>query len=174
MSEKTINSEQEVEKSLSAKLKGVNLVDSLFAFVGALIGIGIITYLAYQSENFALIAPPFGAAAVLFFAAPGAPLVKPKNAFFGHLLSALVGTTVYYFLGLSWFSIALSVSLAIGLMVLTGTTHPPGGATAFLAVMAEKNFLFLVNPILIGTIILFIVSVATNYFHPDKSYPVKE
>ncbi|GAB6098265.1 HPP family protein [Halanaerocella petrolearia] len=173
MAKGDISSKENVDGSLLARLNDKNLVDSLFAFVGAFIGIGIITYLAYQTENFSLIAPPFGAAAVLFFAAPGAPLVRPKNALAGHLMSALVGTMVYHFLGLNWFSIALSVSLAIGLMVLTGTTHPPGGATAFLAVMAEKDFAFLINPILIGTIILFIVSMATNYFHPDKSYPAK-
>lgn len=160
--------------STNTKLKNKKWKASLLAFIGSFIGIGILTYLAHTSENLALAIPPFGAAAVLFFAAPDAPLVQPKNAIFGHLLSAIIGVTVYHFLGKSWLSIALSVSLAIFLMALTGTVHPPGGATAFLAVASEQSFYFVINPILIGTIILFIVAVIANHFHPTKSYPAKK
>lgn len=160
-----------LEKPPKGILQNKKYCNLLFAFIGSFTGIAIITFLSYQYENLALIVPPFGAAAVLFFAAPEAPLAQPKNAIIGHLLSAVVGTTVYYFLGKTWFSIALSVSLAILLMVLTDTVHPPGGATAFLAVSAEKGFSFIINPILIGTFILLIVTVIVNYFHPYKSYP---
>lgn len=160
--------------NINTKLENTKWEASLLAFIGSFIGIGILTYLAHTSESLALAIPPFGAAAVLFFAAPDAPLVQPKNAVFGHLLSAIIGVSVYHFLGKSWFSIALAVSLAIFLMSLTGTVHPPGGATAFLAVASEQSFSFIINPILIGTIILFIVAVIVNRFHPTKDYPVKK
>lgn len=159
---------------LVSKVKSRRWINPLFAFIGSFLGIGIITFLSHRTENLALLAPPFGAAAVLLFAAPEAPLAQPKNAILGHLLSAAVGTTVYYFLGSSWFSIALSVSLAIFLMVVTGTIHPPGGATAFLAVASKKSFYFIINPILIGVTILFGTALVVNYFHPEKTYPTKK
>jgi len=164
----------ERDSLLVSKLKSGRFANPFFAFLGAFIGIGLITYLSHRTENLALLAPPFGAAAVLFFAAPEAPLAQPKNAIFGHLLSAVVGTTVFYFLGSSWFSIALSVALAILLMVLTDTVHPPGGATAFLAVASKKGFYFIINPIMLGVAILFVVALVVHYFNPEKSYPAKK
>lgn len=152
------------------KLKKIKFIEVLLTFVGTLIGIGSITYLGYHTEHFTLVAPPFGAAAVLFFAAPNAPLIQPKNTFFGHLIAVIVGTSTYYLLGTTWYSIALSVAIAILIMVLTGTTHPPGGATAFLCVMAGKDFSFILT-IMVGTTILFCIAVAVNYFQPRYNYP---
>jgi len=48
----------------------------------------------------------------------------------GQILSAIVGCTVRVVLGdVIWLSAALAMSLALLVMILTGTTHPPGAAS---------------------------------------------
>ena len=76
----------------------------------------------------------FGASAVLVYGAVKSPLAQPGNLIGGHLISALISVATYQFLGGAWFSIALAVSCALAVMLATGTLHPPGRATALLAV----------------------------------------
>ena len=84
----------------------------------------------------------FGATAVLIYGAPKAPFSQPKNVFFGHLFSAIIGVSIaciFDAFGLYAdhypIAIALAVSLAIIVMMVTGTIHPPGGATALTCVL---------------------------------------
>lgn len=69
-------------------------------------------------------------------------MAQPRNTVGGHAISALVGVICSQLLGNSWWATALSVTLAILAMYLTGTMHPPGGATAFLAIYYQKDYLF--------------------------------
>lgn len=101
----------------------------LITFFAAFAAIGIVAFVQTEVRNVFLVAS-FGATAVLAYAVPEGPLSQPKNIFFGHLFSAVIGVTIYILLGDPWFAIALAVASAIVVMVLTGTTHPPGGATA--------------------------------------------
>ncbi|KAJ1617855.1 HPP family-domain-containing protein [Pavlovales sp. CCMP2436] len=78
----------------------------------------------------------FAAVATLMYAAPAAPLGKPWPMFYGHFLSILISIAVYYMgEAVGWSSdltIALSPSLAIGLMVQQGVPHPPAAACSFI------------------------------------------
>ncbi|GAA6043124.1 hypothetical protein JCM8097_004328 [Rhodosporidiobolus ruineniae] len=98
-----------------------------------------------------------GATAVLLYAVPEGPLSQPRNLVGGHMISALVGCIISQLFSLSsrftdthtsvdnqlasassWYSLtpvaaALAVALATTAMQLTGTIHPPGGATALIA-----------------------------------------
>ncbi|GJN91856.1 hypothetical protein Rhopal_004881-T1 [Rhodotorula paludigena] len=98
-----------------------------------------------------------GATAVLLYAVPEGPLSQPRNLVGGHVLSAIVGAVVSQLFSLSsrftagsedvdntvariesWDALtpvaaALAVSLSLLVMQLTGTVHPPGGATALIA-----------------------------------------
>lgn len=83
-----------------------------------------------------------GAAAVLEFYAIDSPLAQPRNAILGHILSSLVGISVNKLfalapqsLQLTWVAGSLSCACAVSVMGLTGTIHPPAGATALLAVV---------------------------------------
>ncbi len=90
----------------------------------------------------------FGASAVLIFGAPRSPLAQPRNLIGGHLVSAICGCTVRIAIDRFEHSTAcaLAVALAIVAMQLTETTHPPGGATALIAVTTRhlQNHFFLV------------------------------
>jgi CBS-domain-containing membrane protein len=54
--------------------------------------IGVLTVLTYKSTLGYFLAGSFGSSMVLLFGFPESPFAQPKNVFFGHLLTALVGS----------------------------------------------------------------------------------
>ena len=113
----------------------------------------------------------FGASAVLLFGAHESPRAQPRNLVGGHLISALVAVLIFATVGVSSFSIALAVGVAICAMNLTHTTHPPGGATALIGVQSGANWLFVVVPVLAGVVILLTLALLTNNFVYHRRYP---
>lgn len=131
-----------------------------------------------QVENFFLIAS-FGATAVLVHAAPNSPLAQPRNVVGGHIVSAIIGVLLAKFLPADpvWLA-ALSVSTAIAAMHITHTLHPPGGATALLAVSSggaiEKlGFWYVISPVAASAILMVLIAWLTNRASRDKTrhYP---
>jgi CBS-domain-containing membrane protein len=108
------------------------------AWVGSCLAIACIALLeryATGNSGFPLLIGSFGASAVLAFGAIRSPLAQPRNLVGGHFLSALVGVSCYFlFPGTPWLASCLAVATAIALMHVTKTLHPPGGATALIAV----------------------------------------
>jgi len=141
-----------------------------FATVGAFIAIAALLYLT-EITHYLLIIASFGASCVLLFALPEAPLAQPKNIIGGHFITALVGLVVAHFLPISPLVIAFAVGIGIGLMVLTGTTHPPAGGNPLIILlgMPDAPWTFLLFPVLSGTILLVMVA---WLYHPftTKAY----
>lgn len=143
------------------------------------ISIGFLSYLDQTLENIYVITS-FGATAVLIYGAPKAPFSRPKNVFFGHLFSALIGVAVAWSfneLGLYedylWFAVALGVTLAIVAMLLTDTTHPPGGATALACVYSGFFGLeYVFRPFMFGIVIMLLIAFAANWL--KAKYEAKE
>lgn len=159
------------------------LVDSkehLWSFLGAFIGIAIIaflqSYFLTKDENIFLIGS-FGASSVLIYGAIQSPLSQPRNLIGGHLISAVLGVTIYkLFPDIIWFTAPLAVSLSIVLMQITKTLHPPGGATALISVIGsekitELGYVYVLSPVLTGTLILFGVGLIFNNITPYRKYP---
>ncbi len=142
----------------------------LYSFLGSFIGIGLVAYLAYSLE-LPLLIPSLGASAVLLYAACNSPFAQPRNVIGGHVISAFVGVSAYQLFGLSGFSLTLAVTLAITGMLLTNTMHPPGGATAFLAIYTKQSYMFLLDPVLLGTILMVIVALVINNLSSERQYP---
>ena len=53
--------------------------------------IGVLTVLTYKSALGLFLAGSFGSSMVLLFGFPESPFAQPKNVFFGHLVTTLVG-----------------------------------------------------------------------------------
>ena len=106
--------------------------------------------------------PPFGASLVLVMAVHDSPLAKPRNVFFGHVLSASSGVLIFYFLGTTPISLALGLSLAIMIMQLTNTIHPPAGANPVIAILGAKTFEFVIMPVAIGASFIVIFALIYN------------
>lgn len=141
----------------------------LQGIIGSFLGIGAVCYLTFVADITMLIAS-FGASAVLLYAVPNSPLAQPRNLLGGQVLSASIAVLVVYFIGMNWFSIALTVSLVIWAMTLTKTIHPPGGATAIIGVWTEQSFLFVLTPVMIGTLMLLVIAWLNNYLFSKKVY----
>ncbi|MDI6813200.1 MAG: HPP family protein [Desulfitobacteriaceae bacterium] len=145
-------------------------LDVFLSGLGAFLGLSLIGFLAL-SYHLPLLFAPLGASAVLIYGAPDAPLSQPRNLLLGHTLSASIGVLTYFFFGFTWWSAALGTSLAILLMMLTKTTHPPGGATALFAIMSKAQFIYILTPVLTGVFLLLIIALLINNLSPNRSYP---
>jgi len=105
------------------------------------------------------------------------PLAQPRNVIGGHVISALVGVTSYkLFQGQAWLASAVAVSTSIALMHLSRTLHPPGGATAFIAVVGGEKihslgFLYVLAPVGVGATVMVLVAIIVNNIPKDRRYP---
>ncbi len=160
-------------------LAGATLRERLVASVGALAGIaltGLVSTLLFpDAAAWPLIVGPIGASAVLIFAVPASPLAQPWPIIGGNTISALVGVTVALLVHEPVLAIGLAVSLAIVVMSLTRSLHPPGGATALIAVIggpsvAAAGYSFALMPVAVNSVLLVILGLA---FHglTRRSYP---
>ncbi len=102
---------------------------------------------------------------------------QPRNLVGGHIISGLVGVACYQlFGGIIWIAAALAVSIAIATMHITKTLHPPGGATALIAVIGgdkihSLGYLYAFMPAGAGAFILLIVALLVNNLSKDRRYP---
>lgn len=158
----------------------VDFKDHFWSFLGAFFGIGIIAFLQSQQiseiENVFLIGS-FGASSVLIYGAVNSPLAQPRNLIGGHILSALVGVTVYKLCPeILWLNASIAVASSIVVMQITKTMHPPGGATALIAVLPaqkiqELGYWYALSPVLSGAVILLIVALIFNNIPKGRKYP---
>ena len=119
----------------------------------------------------ALLMAPFGASCFLAFAVPESPLAQPRNIVFGHLISMVVGMLVLSILGDGWLSVAVAVGLAVLMMQVTRTGHPPAGADPLVVFALQPGLGYLLFPGLTGAILIALVAVIFNNLRPNVSYP---
>jgi CBS-domain-containing membrane protein len=138
--------------------------------LGGLLAITAIARLT-QLSNIPFLMAPFGATCVLAFGVPDSPLAQPRNIIGGHFISALIGLVCLQYLGSDWFSMALGVSVAIGLMQLTRTVHPPAGANPLIVILAKAKWTFLFSPVLSGAVVLVLLALFFNNASKARRYP---
>jgi len=159
----------------------IDAKEHVLTFIGSFVGIGLIGLLNSQylvaSDNLFLIGS-FGASSVLVYGLINSPLAQPRNLIGGHVICAIIGVTIFkLFSGELWLACALAVSLSIVAMQITKTLHPPGGATALIAVtggkkIAELGYMYVLSPVLTGVLILFAVALIFNNLR-HRNYPAK-
>lgn len=161
----------------------VDAKEHFWSFIGSFFGIGLIAFLQSKvllSQDNVLLIGSFGASSVLVYGAIQSPLSQPRNLIGGHVISALVGVSVQQFLpDLLWLSAPLAVSASIVLMQVTKTLHPPGGATALIAIIGSEKikalgYWYVLSPVLAGVLILFLTAVIFNNMTPERSYPTNK
>ncbi|MBD3904028.1 HPP family protein [Chryseobacterium sp. Ch-15] len=177
---KTFKRTLRVSKYVIYKETLVDYKEHFWSFLGAFFGIGLIAFLQshylLEQENVFLIGS-FGASSVLIYGAIQSPLAQPRNFVGGHVISALVGVTVYQIVpDILWLSAPLAVAFSIILMQYTKTLHPPGGATALIAVtspgkIADLGYWYVLSPVLSGCLILLLVALVFNNMTKNRSYP---
>lgn len=156
--------------------------EQFWSFLGAFFGIGIIAFFQSQFllelENILLIGS-FGASSVLVYGAIQSPLAQPRNLIGGQVLSAIIGVSIFKLVPeIIWLAAPLAVSLSIIAMQMTRTLHPPGGATALIAVIGTENiqslgYTYVFVPVLVGTLILLLTALFFNNLTANREYPSK-
>lgn len=147
-----------------------NLVDTVIMLLGTFLGISLLSILAFIYKM-PLLAAPFGASAVLVYGAPNNNFSQPRNVILGHTYSAIIGVVVFKLFGLCWWSTTIGISVALLVMLVTKTTHPPGGATALLAILGGAGPMYILTPILLGSVAIVLIGVLVNNISPRCCYP---
>lgn len=164
--------------SYLAKFKGrsqalpprASLTQITFAGLGALGGIGLIGWLAsYTGQS--LILGSLGASCVLLFAYPDSPFSQPRNVVFGHFISTAFGLLFLHYVGTEWWSMALALAVAIMVMQLTSTVHPPAGSNPLIVFLTGANFSFLLTPGTLGPVLLVVWALIYNNLSRHRHYP---
>ena len=151
------------------------LKQSTIAGIFSIITIGFLTLLTYKTEFGIFLLASFGSSMVLLYGYPESPFAHPKNVFFGHLLTAVVGIFFLYFVPLQlYIIIPLAVGFGVGLMILLNVTHPPAGGNPIIVIMGSVSVDYLLSPVITGSIIFIVFAIITNRFILKKSYPIKK
>jgi CBS domain-containing membrane protein len=144
-------------------LAGASFRDRGVACLGALVGIALTaalsSLLGISAETLPAMVAPMGASAVLLFAVPASPLAQPWPIVGGNLISAVVGVTVARFVPDLWIAAGVAVAAAILVMSVLRCLHPPGGASALLAVLGghavqSEGYLFAFAPVGLNSLLL--------------------
>lgn len=154
----------------------------LWSGIGGFVGLLAVSVCALELSGLdrIMVIGSIGASAVLLFGAIRSPLAQPRNLVGGHFLSALTGVSVQAVMhGWPWSGIlapAVAVGMAIALMHLTRTLHPPGGATALVAVIGsdrihDMGYWFVLFPGLLMPLVLLLVALIFNNLVPKRVYP---
>jgi len=170
-----------------AKIKGttkspprVSLAEILWSWLGAFLGISAVGYIDscfFAGSELVLLIAPFGASAVLIYGAIKSPLAQPRNFVGGHILSAIIGVAAFkVFYAQPWLAGSVAVATCIAVMHATKTLHPPGGATALIAVIGGEKihslgFLYAIIPVGLGALVLLLVALLFNNIPRARRYP---
>ena len=147
---------------------------ALLAGIFSAFTIGVLTVLTYKSALGLFIAGSFGSSMVLLFGFPESPFAQPKNVFFGHLVTAMVGVIFVTLIPLPMFiNIALAVGVGIFFMILLNVVHPPAGGNPIMVIIGSVSYDYLLSPIIFGCIIIIFLAILINKFLLKKNYPLK-
>ena len=148
------------------------LKQSFLAGIFSIITISVLTVLTYKTEYGIFLLASFGSSMVLLYGYPESPFAQPKNVFFGHLITSLVGLFFLNFVPLPiYIIIPLAVGFGVGLMIFLNVAHPPAGGNPIIVIIGSVSFDYLLSPVITGSIIIIVFAIIINRFILKKSYP---
>tara|TARA_B100000965_G_scaffold405765_1_gene441186 strand:- start:101 stop:565 length:465 start_codon:yes stop_codon:yes gene_type:complete len=149
-----------------------NIFKSSLAGFFSIVTIGVLTYLTYETTFGLFLVASFGSTMVLLYGYPESPFAQPKNIFFGHLVTALIGILVLNFVPLPLvIIIPLAVGLGVSFMILLNVTHPPAGGNPIIVIIGSVSYDYLLSPIILGSLIVLVFGIIINRFILKKKYP---
>lgn len=158
----------------------VDYKEKFWSFLGSFVGIGILAYIQsvhFEGNDAVYLIGSFGASSVLVYGIIQSPFSQPRNLVGGHVISAFVGVTVHKLApDIIWIAAPLAVSFSIVFMQLTKTLHPPGGATALIAIIGsdkikDLGYMYVISPVLVGVLILLFIALIFNNMTTNRYYP---
>ena len=150
----------------------IKLINPLIAATGGFLCILLLSFLNSFNDVYVWLIPPFGATLVLVMSVHESPLAQPKNIFFGHVLSGISGLIVLTLFGSNIYCLGLGVGLAIFIMMITNTVHPPAGGNPLIVILSNQGVSFILIPLAATSLVIILFAVFYNKI-TGRSYPIK-
>ncbi len=158
-----------------------SLAEKFRSAVAAMFGILLLGealhFLPEEGHSLMLFAS-MAAVAVLIYAAPHSPMAQPWPLLIGNLLSGVVGWLCSISIPDPVIAAACAVGLAILVMHLTHSLHPPGGATAMIMVLnvaqiQHYSWLWVSSAVLANAVFSLVLAIVINNLIHVGRYPVQ-
>ena len=148
-------------------------IEPIVSGVSAALVIGVLAFLTLRTSAGVWLMFSFGATVFIVFVLYNLETAQPKSIFFGHLVSVLVGIIFNETIGFSFYSLGLSVGVAVALMVYLKVMHPPAASNPLVVLFTDVSFDFVLFPVITGTIVIILMSVFINKIILKRNYPTK-
>jgi len=135
--------------------------------------IALLALLTFEAPFGVWLVFSFGSSALILFVFHDSEFAQPKNIFFGHLISIIIGILINELIGISFISLGLSVGVCVSVMMYLKIVHPPAAANPLIALFADVSYDFILFPIVTGSIMLILISFLVNRFFLGREYPKK-
>ena len=135
--------------------------------------IAVLALLTFEASFGVWLVFSFGSSALILFVFHDSEFAQPKNIFFGHLISIIIGILINKLIGISFLSLGLSVGVCVSVMMYLKIVHPPAAANPLIALFADVSYDFILFPIITGSMMLILVSFLINRFVLRRKYPKK-
>ena len=135
--------------------------------------IGILAFLTLRTTSGLWLMFSFGATVFIVFVLYNLETAQPKNIFFGHLVSVLVGIIFNETIGFSFLTLGLSVGFAVTLMVYLKVMHPPAASNPLVVLFSDVSFEYILFPVILGSLVIIIMSIFINRIILKRKYPTK-
>ena len=148
-------------------------LEPIVSGLSATVVISILAFLTLRTSSGIWLMFSFGATVFIVFVLYNLETAQPKNVFFGHLVSVIVGIVFNEIIGFSFYSLGLSVGVAVALMVYLKVMHPPAASNPLVVLFTDVSFDFILFPVIAGTIVIILMSVFINKIILKRNYPTK-
>ena len=146
-------------------------LEPIVSGISAAIVISILGFFTLETSAGVWLMFSFGATVFIVFVLYDLETAQPKNIFFGHLISIIVGIIFNETIGLSFYSLGLSVGVAVILMVYFKVMHPPAASNPLVALFMDLSFDYILFPVIVGTIVIILSSILINKIILKRKYP---
>ena len=146
-------------------------IEPIISGISASIVIGVLAFLTLRTSAGILLMFSFGATVFLVFVLHELETAQPKNIFFGHLVSVLVGIIFNETIGFSFYSLGLAVGVAVTLMIYLKIMHPPAASNPLVVLFTDVSFEYILFPVIFGTLAIILMSIFLNRIVLKRKYP---
>jgi len=147
--------------------------EPLASGISASIVISLLAYFTLETTAGIWLMFSFGATVFLAFVLYDLETAQPKNILFGHVISILVGILFNEFFGLSFYTLGLSVGVAVVLMIYLKAMHPPAASNPIVALFMDLSFDYILFPVIVGSIVIILSAILINRYVLKRNYPKK-
>ncbi len=114
-----------------------------------------------------------GGSCVIVFGMPDSKMAQPRSLIGGHLVGSVVGLVAAHTLGNGWAAMAAATATALVIMMITDTIHSPAGADPLIVMSTGASWSFLVAPLGLGLLVVFVATVVYHRLVLGRPYPAR-